>query len=336
MALRGLSIAGFAVGMVALGHAGAASAGQGVAKSPAGRSWTPPKTAAGQPDLQGIWNFSTPTPLERPAKLAGKSFYSDEELAALLTEVAPLTTGAAADRDTRPGIGTKADVELAYNEFWSERGRPTKRTSLVIEPEDGRLPQLTPAALARQAARAGTRDRPAEGPEDRSSWERCISRGEIPRIPGTYNNNVQIIQTADTVVLHYEMIHETRIIPLDGRPHARPTIRQWMGDSRGHWEGNTLIVETTNFSDQTNFRGAGSGLHLVERFTRTDSGSLLYQFTAEDPATWVARWTAELPFSRIDAQMFEYACHEGNQGMVGILSGARAQERAEESKKGSR
>jgi hypothetical protein len=307
------------------------------AKKSTAQTYTAPRTADGQPDLQGVWNFSTPTPLERPKELGDKESYTDAELAKLLKEVAPLAEGGAADRDTRPAKGTTADVALAYNEFWSERGRPLQRTSLITDPRDGKIPALTADAKARIAARVSTRDRPAQGPEDRSLWERCLSRGEMPRIPGTYNNNVQIFQGAGYVVLHYEMIHENRIIPLDGRPHVGPEIRQWLGDSRGRWDGNTLVVDTTNFSDKTNFRESGSRLHLIERFTRADAVLIEYTFTVEDPTTFTRPWSAALPWSRVPGMIYEYACHEGNLGLHGILAGARADERAEAdaAKKGS-
>jgi hypothetical protein len=291
-----------------------------------GKSYSQPRTPDGQPDIEGVWNFSTPTPLERPS--GSKDAFSDEEFGALLKQVAPLASGAAADRDTRPPRGSKLDVDLAYNEFWSERGKPLRRTALITDPPDGKVPPLTSDAQRRMAARANTRDRPAEGPEDRGLWERCISRGEIPRIPGTYNNNVQIVQAPGFVVLHYEMVHETRIIPLDGRPHIDQSVRQWLGDSRGRWEANTLVVDTTNFSNKTSFRESGEGLHLVERLRRTDANTLDYQFTVTDPSTFTRSWTAGLPWNRVPAQVYEYACHEGNYGLFGILEGARADEKA--------
>jgi len=298
----------------------------------AASTYTPARTSDGQPDLQGVWNFSTPTPLERPKDLGDKAFYTDAEFSALLTELAQ------GGRDARPAAGTTADVAGAYNEFWSERGRPLRRTSLITDPADGKLPPLTAEAKQRVAARVNTRERPAQGPEDRSLWERCLSRGEMPRIPGTYNNNVQIFQGPGYVVLHYEMIHENRIIPLDGRPHIGENVRQWLCDSRGRWEGNTLVVDTTNFSEKTSFRESGSGLHLTERFTRTGPNSIDYQFTVDDPSTFTKPWSAGLPWSRVESLVYEYACHEGNIGLHGILAGARADEKAEAeaAKKGSK
>jgi hypothetical protein len=306
------------------------------APSSTGRTYVPARTVDGQPDLEGVWNFSTPTPLERPQALGDKASYTDAEYAALLKEGTPLAQGGAADRDNRPARGTAADVAGAYNEFWSERGRPLQRTSLIFDPPDGKIPPLTPETTRRIAGRVNTRNRPAEGPEDRSLWERCVSRGEMPRIPGTYNNNVQIFQTAGLVVLHYEMIHETRFIPLDNRPHLGPQIRQWLGDSRGRWEGNTLIVDTTNFSDKTNFRESRSGLHLTERFTRTDANTINYEFTIDDPSVFTKSWSGGLPWNKVAAQVFEYECHEGNIGLYGILTGARADDKAAaEAKQGS-
>jgi hypothetical protein len=192
---------------------------------------------------------------------------------------------------------------------------------------DGKIPPLTAEAQRRTANRQQARERAAAGPEDRNLWERCITR-ELPRLSGAYNNNVQIVQTASHVVLLYEMVHDARVIPLDGRPHLPQTVRQWMGDSRGRWEGDTLVVATTNFTGKTNFRGAGSGLHLIERFKRVDAGTLNYEFTVSDATVWTRPWTATFPMVKNPDLMYEYACHEGNTGMVGILSGARAEERA--------
>jgi hypothetical protein len=282
------------------------------------QSWDS-RTPDGQPDLQGVWNFSTPTPLERPSKFGGREFLTDEEVEALGVE--------AASRDRR-AANAQADVGQAYNEFWSERGKPTKRTSLILDPADGRLPPLTPDGQRRAAALRGPGgERGADSWEDRSLWERCLTRGGLPRIPGSYNNNVQIFQTPGYVVILYEMIHETRIIPTDGRPHAAPLVRQWLGDSRGRWEGQTLVVETTNFTDRTSFQGSTKDMRFVERFTRLNADTIDYRFTVEDPATFTRPWTAMLPLTRIDGQVYEYACHEGNYGMRNLLSGHRAQEK---------
>ncbi|MQA30651.1 MAG: hypothetical protein GEU82_12580 [Luteitalea sp.] len=285
----------------------------------AAKSWDA-RTPDGQPDFQGVWNFSTPTPLERPSKFSGREFLTDEEVEALGIE--------AASRDRR-AANAQADVGQAYNEFWSERGKPTKRTSLILDPADGKLPPLTPEGQQRAAALRGAGgERGADSWEDRSLWERCLTRGGLPRIPGSYNNNVQIFQIPGHVVLLYEMIHEARIIPTDGRPHLDTAVRQWLGDSRGRWEGQTLVVETTNFTDRTSFRGSSENMRLVERFTRIDADTIDYRFTVEDPATFTRPWTATLPLTRIDGHVYEYACHEGNYGMRNLLTGHRAEEKA--------
>ena len=199
-------------------------------------------------------------------------------------------------------------------------------TSLIVDPPDGRIPALTPEGQARAAARAeARRQHPADGPEDRSLGERCLLfNAGPPMLSGPYNNYIQILQNRDHVVILNEMIHDIRIVPLDGRPHAPAAIRSLLGDSRGRWEGNTLVVETTNFSDKTNVRGSGSRLRLVERFTRADATTLLYEFTVDDAASFVTPWSAILPMSKSDDQIYEYACHEGNYAMTGILRGARA------------
>lgn len=282
------------------------------------KSWNA-RTQDGQPDLHGVWNFSTPTPLERPSKFAGREFLTDEEVEALTSE--------AASRDRR-AANAQADVGQAYNEFWSERGKATKRTSLILDPADGKLPPLTPEGQRRAALQGGGGERGADSWEDRSLWERCLTRGGLPRIPGSYNNNVQIFQSPEYVVVLYEMIHEARIIPIDGRPHVDPRVRQWLGDSRGRWEGQTLVVQTANFTDRTSFRGSTENMRLVERFTRLDADTIDYRFTVEDPATFTKPWTATLPLTKIDGQVYEYACHEGNYGMENLLAGYRAQEKA--------
>lgn len=296
------------------------------AKAAAGaKAWTPSRTVDGQPDLQGVWNFSTPTPLERPDELAGREVLTDEEIAAAADR--------AASRDRRNPV-PEQDVGQAYNEFWSERGRPIRRTSLILDPADGKLPPFT--ADGRKRAEAGAR-RGTDGPEQRSLWERCLTRSGLPRIPGAYNDNVQIFQTRDHVVLLYEMIHEPRIIPVDGRAHIAQNVRQWLGDSRGRWEGDTLAVETTNFNDEARVRGSSADMRLIERFRRVDADTIDYQFTVEDPTTWTKPWTATLPMNRVHELIYEYSCHEGNYAMFGILEGAREADKAaaEAAKRGS-
>ncbi|MQA28554.1 MAG: hypothetical protein GEU82_01775 [Luteitalea sp.] len=293
------------------------------------------RTPDGQPDLQGVWTFATVTPLERPKEFEGKEFLTEQEAAAFEQR-------AARDVDQREesSLGTAADVGAAYNQFWWDRGTKvveTRRTSLIVDPADGKLPPMS-AEGQQRAERAGRRVNPPAGPEDRGLWERCITHSAIPRMSTGYNNNLQIFQGSGYVAIVYEMIHEVRIIPLDARPHVAKGIRQWLGDSRGRWEGDTLVVETTNFSDKTSFRGASENLRLVERFSRLDADTLDYQFTVDDASTWAKPWTASLPMPRVDNLMFEYACHEGNYGLVGQLSGARAEEKAaaEAARKGSK
>ena len=293
-----------------------------------------PRTSWGHPDLQGIWSTATITPFERPPEFAGKEFLTREEAAEFERRTLERT-----NRDRRDG-GAEADVARAYNDFWWDSGTkvvPTRRTSLVIDPPDGRVPPLTAEAQQRQAALAEVRKLrgPADNPEDRNLWEQCITRG-LPTVmlPQPYNNNYQIVHTRDYVVILAEMIHDARIIPLDGRPHAPPHLRFLMGDSVGHWEGDTLVVETTNFTDRTNYRGSGGRLRLVERFQRTAPHILLYRVTIHDPTTFVRPWTVELPATPTQGEIYEYACHEANYGLEGILRGARAQEKkATEDKK---
>ena len=292
------------------------------------KTWKAPRTPDGHPDLQGIWSNATVTPLERPADLTGKAVLSEEEAARFATDEVRRNN---ADRRDRPG--TEADVARAYNDFWYDRGTKaikTHRTSLIVDPPDGKIPALSPAAQQRVNARAEARSRRAEGPEDRSLSERCLNwrTAGPPMVPSAYNNNYRIVQTADTVVILNEMIHDVRVIPMDGRPHVPGKIRQWLGDSRGHWEGDTLVVETTNFTDKTAFQGASENMRLVERFTRVDADTLLYEFTVTDLEAFAKPWTAQIPSVKSDGEIFEYACHEGNYGMYGILSSARAEEKA--------
>jgi hypothetical protein len=309
-------------------------------KSPseAAKNLSLPRSSDGHPDLQGIWSFATLTPIERPAELAGKASLTDQEAA----DYAKLKIERD-NRDRRDG-GTAADVSRAYNDLFYDFGnRATNQTSLIIDPADGKFPPLTPDGERRAAARVRANSRPPSGPEDRPLWERCILgfNSGPPMLPSGYNNNVDIIQTLDTVAMMTEMIHDVRVVPLDGRPHGQ--TRQWAGDSRGRWEGNTLVVDSINFTSQ----GTGTlglrvatdeNLHLTERFMLRDANTLIYEFTVEDPTVWTGPWTASVPMTRSNAAIYEYACHEGNYGMTGILSGARADEKAAEeaTKKGLR
>jgi len=292
-------------------------------------AWDAPKTAWGDPDLQGIWTNATITPLERPAAFAGREFLTEEESAAL--------DQAAQGRYDRRAGNTVADVDGAYNQFWWDRGNTvaTRRTSLIVDPPDGRLPALTADGQRRAAEVAEAGRRLPRGPEDRNLAERCLTRG-APKLPGGYNNNVHLLQAPGYVAILQEMIHEVRIIPLDGRPHLPPDVQQWMGDSRGHWEGDTLVVETTNYHDDVAFNsynccpGAGRHLHIVERYRRVSADAVDFRFTVNDPTTFTKPFTIELPMTRTNGPLYEYACHEGNDGMAGILSGARAMENGPE------
>ena len=293
------------------------------------RSAAPLKTPWGDPDLQGLWTNATVTPFERPAQFAGKEVLTEQEASEFEKQ-----TIQSANADRREGAGTDADVGRAYNQFWYDRGTKvvgTRRTSLVIDPPDGRVPALTAEGQAKADARAAARrERPADGPEDRPLVERCIlwPTAGPPMVPSGYNNNYQIFQSPGYVAILVEMIHDVRIIPLDGRPHLPATVRQWMGDSRGHWEGNTLVVETTNFTDKTNYRNASEHMRLVERFTRVDADTINYEFTVNDSSAFTKPWTAAIPMTKTEGPIYEYACHEGNYGIMGVLSGARAQEKA--------
>jgi len=306
------------------GQAPPAGPGAGPARTKDASKASSPHTPWGDPDLQGTWTYKTITPLERPAEFAGKEFLSKQEAA----ELERLAVKANTDED-RPADAAR-DVAEAYNDFWFDRGDTvvsSRRSSLIVDPPDGRVPALTAGGKERVAARTVARDRPAHGPEDRSQFERCITRG-LPRLPGGYNQNMQIMQAPGYVVILYEMMRETRIIPLDGRAHLAPGVRQWMGDSRGRWDGNTLVVETTNFNATHEFRGASQNLRLIERFTRLGDGAIDYQFTADDAATWTASWTAAIPLMKTADQIYEYACHEGNYGMPNLLRSARAEDQA--------
>ena len=281
-------------------------------------AWELSRTAWGDPDLQGvIWSFATITPLERPAAYAGRERLTEEEVVALNAEA--LTRG---DQPPPPG-----DTG-AYNAFWFDRGESTGRTSLIVDPPDGRIP-FTPDGRRRLDERRALLDRPAHGPEDRSPGERCAHHAKAgpPMSAGGYNNHLRIFQAPGYVVVWTEQNHDARIIPMDGRPPVAGAIRQWMGDSRGRWEGDTLVVETTNFNGKAHYQGSTHGMHLVERFTRTGADALEYEYTVSDPASYRRPWTASITMTTIEGDLYEFACHEGNYGMEGILAGARADER---------
>jgi len=297
-----------------------------------------PRTPDGHPDLQGVWTNSTMTPLERPAQFAGKTTLTEPE-----ATVYEKDTVTGRNRDRRDG-GAEVDVGRAYNELFFDQGTKlarldgTIRTAMIVDPPDGRIPALTPEAEKKQEAlRAQARMHPADGPENRSLAERCLfwATAGPPMLPGPYNNTYQIYQTANSVMIMSEMIHEVRVIAMDGRPHLPSSIRKWTGDSVGHWEGDTLVVDTTNFTSKTRFRGSDENLHVIERFTRMASDVIKYRFTIEDPTAFSKSWTAELPLAAASGPVYEYACHEGNYALLDILSGARADEKkAAEGKSG--
>ena len=297
------------------------------------KNWAAPRTPWGEPDLQGTYSNRTITPFERPANVAGREFFTQEEVAAL-EKRAQEQTG-----DEGRSKGTRGDVERAYNDFWWDRGTKvtTPRTSLVIDPPDGRVPELTEEAKKRAADEgkrpafrgAGANGRGTDTWLDRSTFERCITRGMPGAMsPTAYNNNYRVTQSPGYVAIQIEMLGGARVIPTDGRPHLNQSIRQWMGHSVARWEGDTLVVDTTNFTDKVLYRGAAENLHLIERFTRVASGQIDYRVTVIDPSTFTKQWTVAIPYVDTGEDMFEYACHEGNYGMEGILSGAREEERA--------
>ena len=293
--------------------------------------WTPPRTAWGVPDLRGVWDFRTITPLERPRDLAEKdTFRSADEAEAFRKQELSRRNK---DRRASDGISAEQDVRNAYNQFWWDFGDQLiedGRTSLIVDPANGRIPPLTAGARERYGAMRAARARAPHGPEDRGVAERCILgfNAGPPYSPSAYNNNVHIFQTPGYAVLLIEMVNDARIVPLDGREHLPGHIRQWRGDARGRWEGDTLVVESTNFTDKTSFRGSGRNMRLIERFTRVAPERVLYEYTIEDPESFEGSWTAAVPMKRTEEPMFEYACHEGNYSMFTMLEGARAADKA--------
>lgn len=325
--LDALAVAIATVSLMAVSVAGQAPA---TAKATTAKTWMA-RTSWGEPDLQGTWNFATTTPLERPSDLSGKAVLSEEE-------VENLDVNLRTRQDSPPAPGDTG----TYNQFWWDRGKSIGRTSLIVDPADGRLPPLSVEGQKRAAALVEARLGRgfADSYEDRPLDERCIVRltGGPPMLPGGYNNNFQLIQQPGYVFILNEQVHSVRTIPMDGRPHFEQNIRQWTGDSRGHWEGNALVVETTNFNEKRAFRGASENMRLIERFTRLGADSMEYRFTVDDPATWSTPWTATIPVRSTRDPIYEYACHEGNYSIVNVLKGARAAEKAaaEAAKNGSR
>ena len=291
------------------------------------KPWKVSRTADGQPDLQGFWTNTTYVPLERPKNVT-KEFYTKEEVAENIKHAA-----ATEEEQTEPG--TVADVHYDFTQFGLDRSQGplalNLRTSLIVDPPDGRIPPMTAEGLRRAAERAESRKRlgPLDAAQGQPLSVRCIIMDRIgpPMLAGAYNNNYQIVQTPGYVMILVEMIHDVRIIPLDGRPQLPASVRQWTGSYRGRWEGDTLVVESTNFNGKNPFQGSSEDLRLTERFTRVDENTIRYQFTIDDPSTWTRPWSAEVPWAKTIGPLFEHACHEGNYGLGNILAGARAEER---------
>ena len=337
------SLVGSAIALLVVASvAGSASAQESAADADAAKlepnNWTVPRLADGHPDLQGIWTNKSVTPFERPVDLGNKEFFTPDEAKAFMAKALERS-----DKDNR--TDDVRDVLNAYNGFWWDSGTkvlPNMRTSIVTEPANGRIPPLTPgrqAALAAERKAVQTRCEkpgcaiansgqlaPADEPQALDLMTRCISFGTaVPMLPTAYNNNYQIVQSDKALAIDTEMVHQVRRIPTDGSAHLPSTVRQWFGDPRGHWEGDTLVVETTNFKGEFFGRmsAADENLKVTERFTRVAPDILLYQFRVEDPTAWTEPWGGEIPLTRIDGLLYEYACHEGNRGMQNILRAAR-------------
>ena len=348
--MKGLTAAALALGIATVFSITTLVMGQSpslVAKPGTGENvWTLSRTPDGQPDLQGYWTNATYTSLQRPQDIT-KEFYTEEEYAALRTRGSAgggestnpnvalgrwLATGSPA---AAPEPGSVADVHYDFSQFGLARNQSTVvetlRTSLIVDPPNGRIPPLTATGRKRAAERAEARRQKGgrwDAAQNNELDARCIIMNAGPPVlPAGYNNTYQIVQGPGYVAILVEMIHDTRLIPLDGRPHPSSKIRQWMGASRGQWQGDTLVVETTNFTDKTGFRGSGRNLRIVERFTRVADDTILYSFTADDPSTWTRPWSVEVPMKKTLGPVVEFACHEGNYSMYNALSGARADEK---------
>ena len=305
------------------------------------QTWTTPRTPDGRPDLQGFWANNNATPLERPKELAGRATLTGEELAAMKKKAHELFGG---NGDAAFGdavyltvlanvLGTKTGFKSTdgetgdYSSVWTVERDWENRTSLITDPPDGRMPATTPDAQERRAAARAAMTRPAAKPEDRSLSERCITYGS-PQLIAGYQSYYQIVQTPDSVMIMTEMIHDARGIPLGGGPHLSSTVQQWLGDSRGHWEGDTLVVDTTNYKPRAFMSVSSEKLHVIERFSRSGPDTLKYEITIDDPGTWTKPWSLMIPLRHSPDPVYEYACHEGNEGLARILAGARAEEAA--------
>jgi hypothetical protein len=336
---RCLAIGLTAFMFVAVGHLTPSSV---AAQSQAGAStWDPPRTLEGRPDFQGVWVNNMATPLERPEALAGRATLTDTEVADMKKKARELFSGQgdAAFGDsvfnavwanltgTRKGF-TSIDGETGdYSSVWTVDRDWENRTSLITDPSDGRMPPMTPDGTKRRAATIAAFGRVPAGPEDRALQERCITYGS-PSLVAGYQSAYEIVQGPNAVALTLEMIHDTRVIPLDQHPRVAPAVQQWLGVSRGYWEGDTLVVETANYKPGSFMGRSSEQLHVVERFSRTAPDTLKYEITINDPGTWTRPWSLMIPLKKADHPMYEYGCHEGNYGMAGILAGARAEERA--------
>jgi hypothetical protein len=315
--------------VIAVGLAAIPLTAQPVSNGPgAKKSWTAPRTPDGHPDLQGIWTNATITTMERPADLKDKSTLDEKAAVEYETRI-----DTAFNTDRR-GASAEQDRDQAYNRLFLDRGEKlarvdgVARTSLIIDPPDGHMPGLTDDAKKRSAGRFRNS---YDTVKDRPLGERCLlgfgSTSGPPMLPVLYNNNYQIVQTPGAVMILVEMVHDVRIVRTDGSPHLPPNVRKWMGDSIGHWEGDTLVVDTSNFTDKTRFRGSSQDLHVIEKFKRVDADTFLYRATIDDPTTFTKPWTMEYPFLATPGPIFEYACHEGNYAMPDILGGARQMEK---------
>jgi hypothetical protein len=331
-----------AAGFVWLVAAVRAQVGEPAAK-PAARAWTPPRGHDGHPDISGVWSHNAATPFERPKELQGREFLTEEEVANLQKNAAELFNG-----DTDAAFGDSVflaalrkndnfkstDTTGNYNHFWLVDREFDNRTSLISDPKDGRLPPLTAKAQQQQAAMAERRKlHPFDGPEDIALGERCIT-GTVPMFGAGYNNYYQIVQSPNGVAINMEMRHDTRMIPIGNSPHVADTVHEWLGDPRGHWEGDTLVVDTTNFREREfgaagAIRGGGlsASAQVTEKFSRAGPNTLRYVVTVNDPETYTKPWTVMMLMKRSKDQIYEYACHEGNEAMTGTLGGERVKER---------
>lgn len=312
----------------------AAQASKTPAKSDAARTWKAPRTPDGQPSLEGYWTNTTYTPLQRPNNVT-KELFTEQELEEFLKH-------AASEEAEQTVPGTIPDVHYDFTQFGLDRSQgvlaKSLRTSMIVDPPDGKLPPLSEEGKKRAAERAEERKRMGgiyDAAQNQPLSVRCVHMDRVgpPMLPGAYNNTYEFVQTAGYVMILVEMLHDVRLIPLDGRSQLPANLKQWTGSRRGHWEGETLVVENTNFNGKAPFQGSSENMRLTERFTRVDENTIRYQFTVDDPSTWTKPWSAELLMKKTVGPIFEHACHEGNYGLGNTLAGARAQEkRATEAK----